>query len=73
MCGVVGIYSHDELITSRLTFYALYSLQHRGQESAGISVFGDYIHIHKGMGLVNEVFNEKKLNEMRKQRRVLSP
>ena len=65
MCGVVGIYSHDELITSKLTFYALYSLQHRGQESAGISVFGDYIHIHKGMGLVNEVFNEKKLNEMR--------
>ena len=65
MCGVVGIYSQDELITSKLTFYALYSLQHRGQESAGISVFGDYIHIHKGMGLVNEVFNEKKLNEMR--------
>ncbi len=65
MCGVIGIYSHDENLTSKLTFFALYSLQHRGQESAGITVFGDYIHIHKGMGLVNEIFSKKKLREMR--------
>ena len=65
MCGVIGIYSYDENITSKLTFFALYSLQHRGQESAGITVFGDYINIHKGMGLVNEVFSKKKLEEMK--------
>ncbi len=65
MCGVIGIYSYDENITSKLTFFALYSLQHRGQESAGITVFGDYINMHKGMGLVNEVFSKKKLEEMK--------
>ncbi|AKG91446.1 amidophosphoribosyltransferase [Geoglobus ahangari] len=65
MCGVVGVFCRDENLTSRLAFFSLYSLQHRGQESAGIAVFGDYIHIHKGMGLVSEVFDEKKLNEMR--------
>ncbi len=65
MCGVVGIYSRNESLTSRLAYYSLYSLQHRGQESAGIAVFGDYIHIHKDMGLVSEIFDRKKLNEMR--------
>jgi len=65
MCGVIGIYSKNESLTSRLAYYSLYSLQHRGQESAGITVFGDYIHIHKDMGLVSEVFDRKKLNEMR--------
>lgn len=64
MCGVTGIYSENETLTSKLAFFSLYSLQHRGQESAGIAVFGDYIHLHKGMGLVNEVFDDKKLSEM---------
>ncbi len=65
MCGVVGVYSENEDITSKIAFFSLYSLQHRGQESAGISVFGDYIHIHKGMGLVNEIFDSRKLDGMK--------
>ncbi|AIY90388.1 amidophosphoribosyltransferase [Geoglobus acetivorans] len=64
MCGITGVYSENEALTSKLAFFSLYSLQHRGQESAGIAVFGDYIHIHKGMGLVNDVFSDKKLSEM---------
>ncbi|MBE8540038.1 amidophosphoribosyltransferase [Geoglobus acetivorans] len=64
MCGITGVYSENEALTSKLAFFSLYSLQHRGQESAGIAVFGDYIHIHKGMGLVNDVFGDKKLSEM---------
>ncbi len=65
MCGVVGVYSENEDLTSKIAFLSLYSLQHRGQESAGISVFGDYIHIHKGMGLVNEIFDSRKLDGMK--------
>ena len=65
MCGVVGVYSENEDLTSKIAFFSLYALQHRGQESAGISVFGDYIHIHKGMGLVNEIFDTKKLDGMK--------
>ncbi len=65
MCGVVGVYCENEDLTSKIAFFSLYSLQHRGQESAGISVFGDYIHIHKGMGLVNEIFDSRKLDGMK--------
>lgn len=62
-CGVFGIYSRDSLDVARLTYYALYALQHRGQESAGIAVNNDGdIIFHKDMGLVNSVFGEKELN-----------
>jgi len=56
-CGVFGIFGHPDAAT--LTYYGLYALQHRGQESAGV-VAGDgcRLKIHKGMGLVSEVFNE---------------
>ena len=59
-CGVCGIYGHDA--AARLTYFGLYALQHRGQESAGI-VASDGVHItqHKGMGLVPEVFSEEIL------------
>ncbi len=57
-CGVFGIYAPGEDV-ARVSFFALYALQHRGQESAGIAVSdGKTIRIHKGMGLVAQVFNE---------------
>lgn len=58
-CGIVGIYSQDKdtSVASQI-YYALYALQHRGQESAGISTFnGSEVLTHRGMGLVCDVFN----------------
>jgi amidophosphoribosyltransferase len=63
-CGVFGVFGHKD--ASKLTYFGLYALQHRGQESAGIvSSTGKSIHEHKGMGLAPEVFNEPILNELR--------
>jgi amidophosphoribosyltransferase len=60
-CGVFGVFGHDD--AAKLTYFGLYALQHRGQESAGIvTSTGKSIHEHKGMGLVHEVFNEPILN-----------
>lgn len=60
-CGVFGIYA-PELDVARLTFFALYALQHRGQESAGIaSSDGTHIITLRDSGLVSQVFNEEKL------------
>jgi amidophosphoribosyltransferase len=65
-CGVFGIYNNDQHDVARLTYYALYSLQHRGQESAGIAVNDDgTILYHKDMGLVPEIFNEVVLNHLK--------
>jgi amidophosphoribosyltransferase len=64
-CGVFGIYGPG-LDVARLTYYGLYALQHRGQESAGIAVGdGKAVHLQKGMGLVAEVFNHDSLNSFR--------
>jgi amidophosphoribosyltransferase len=61
-CGVVGIYAPGRDV-ARLTYFALYALQHRGQESAGIATSDQHqAHIHKGMGLVSQVFNEDNLS-----------
>jgi amidophosphoribosyltransferase len=63
-CGIFGIYAPDEDV-ARLTFFGLYALQHRGQESAGIAVSnGRRITMHKEMGLVSQVFNEEKLRPL---------
>lgn len=63
-CGVFGVFGHDD--AAKLTYFGLYALQHRGQESAGIvTSTGESIHEHKGMGLVSEVFNESVLNRLR--------
>lgn len=63
-CGVFGIYAPGQDV-ARLTYYALYALQHRGQESAGIAVSdGQGIKLHKDMGLVSEVFDEELLNKL---------
>ena len=63
-CGVVGVYSPNSDI-SKITFLALYALQHRGQESAGIATGdGTEIKSHLGMGLVSQVFNESNLSNL---------
>ncbi len=64
-CGVFGIYAPDREV-ARLTYYGLYALQHRGQESAGIAVSdGRNITVHKGMGLVSEVFSDSVLDGLK--------
>ncbi len=63
-CGVFGLYAPGEDV-AKLTYFGLYALQHRGQESAGIATFeGDKVHLHKNMGLVSQVFNETILNQL---------
>ena len=64
-CGVFGIFSNKNIDVSHLTYYGLYALQHRGQESAGIAVCNDgEINLNKGMGLVTDVFNTETLDKM---------
>ncbi|MCC5621138.1 amidophosphoribosyltransferase, partial [Nostoc sp. CHAB 5715] len=63
-CGVFGIYAPGENV-AKLTYFGLYALQHRGQESAGIATFeGTQVHLHKDMGLVSQVFNESILDHL---------
>ncbi len=63
-CGVFGIYA-PRLDVARLTFYGLYALQHRGQESAGIcSADGSRLKLRTGMGLVSQVFDEADLEPL---------
>lgn len=66
-CGVVGIYlSGADNGASKLAYYGLQSLQHRGQESAGIAVSdGIRIEHYRGMGLVSEVFNRENLASLK--------
>jgi len=60
-CGIFGICDHPE--AAPITYFGLYALQHRGQESAGIATIrGDTIIEHKGMGLVSDVFDMNHLN-----------
>lgn len=66
-CGVFGIFDpNEELSAARLTFFALYTLQHRGQEGCGIaSCDGKYFYNHKGMGLVTQVFTEDDMKRLK--------
>ena len=60
-CGVFGVFGHPN--AAELTYYGLYALQHRGQESAGIVTSdGKQLRAHKGMGLVSQVFNGEILH-----------
>ena len=62
-CGLFGIHGHPD--ASRLTYFGLYALQHRGQESAGIAVIqNQQIVSHKGMGLVSDVFKKPHLEQL---------
>ncbi|XVQ85260.1 amidophosphoribosyltransferase [Microbispora siamensis] len=64
-CGVFGVWAPGEDV-SKLTYYGLYALQHRGQESAGIAVSeGHRILVYKDMGLVAQVFDESILGTLR--------
>lgn len=59
-CGIFGVFGHPE--AAKLTYFGLYALQHRGEESAGIVISdGTWVREHKGMGLVPDVFNEQQL------------
>jgi amidophosphoribosyltransferase len=63
-CGVFGVWAPGEEV-AKLTYFGLYALQHRGQESAGIAVGnGDQILVYKDMGLVSQVFDEVTLNTL---------
>ena len=60
-CGVFGVWAPGEDV-AKLTYFGLYALQHRGQESAGIAVSdGHHIVVYKDMGLVSQVFTEASL------------
>lgn len=64
-CGVFGIFDLDGNPVSTNIYYGLSALQHRGQESCGICVSSTYgpkgqVRCHKGLGLVHEVFSEKR-------------
>ena len=62
-CGVFGIYGHAN--AAELTYYGLYALQHRGQESAGIVASdGLQFRTHKGMGLVSQIFSAQTLRQL---------
>ncbi len=64
-CGVFGVWAPGEEV-SKLTYYGLYALQHRGQEAAGISVSdGQQIVVFKDLGLVSQVFDEQVLQSLR--------
>ncbi|WP_191013573.1 amidophosphoribosyltransferase [Treponema zioleckii] len=63
-CGVVGIYGPEN--ASALTYFGLVSLQHRGQESAGIAVSdGEKIHLKKEMGLVGDIFTQTDFEKLK--------
>ena len=60
-CGVFGVYAPGEEV-AKLSYFGLYALQHRGQESAGIAASnGENILVFKDMGLVSQVFDEGAL------------
>jgi amidophosphoribosyltransferase len=62
-CGVFGVYGHPE--AANLAYLGLYALQHRGQEGAGIcSSDGKQVYIEKAMGLVADIFSEKRLKKL---------
>ena len=67
MCGVFGIYGPEREV-ARLSYFGLFALQHRGQESAGIAV-SDHgrLTVLRDMGLVTQVFSEQKLRGLRGQ------
>ncbi len=64
-CGVFGVWAPGDEV-AKLTYFGLYALQHRGQESAGIAVSdGSHIVVYKDMGLVSQVFTEASLESLR--------
>src|SRR3712207_7147404 len=63
-CGVFGVWAPGEEV-SKLAYFGLYALQHRGQEAAGIATSnGQQLLVYKDMGLVSQVFDETALNAL---------
>src|ERR1700704_6848430 len=65
-CGLFGMFGHEKAAV--LTYYGLFALQHRGQESAGIVTSngpGQTFLQHKGMGLVSQVFGQEELAKLK--------
>jgi len=63
-CGVFGVWAPGEEV-SRLTYFGLYALQHRGQEAAGIATSdGSHILVYKDLGLVSQVFDDRALSSL---------
>ena len=66
-CGVFGVFCNEPKDVASLSYYGLYALQHRGQESCGIVVNDDGVFVsHKDLGLVNEVFSGEILSKLPK-------
>ncbi|MEO0134960.1 MAG: amidophosphoribosyltransferase, partial [candidate division WOR-3 bacterium] len=63
MCGVIGIYGNDDVVYE--IYEGLIALQHRGQDSCGIITYNGMFHLKRGMGLVNNVFNEKNIARLK--------
>jgi amidophosphoribosyltransferase len=63
MCGIVGFYGPDDVVQDIVI--GLTALQHRGQDAAGIATFDDNFHLHKGNGLINDVFKPKQLKKLK--------
>src|SRR5699024_5214869 len=64
-CGVFGIYTKELHDVAAETYYGLFALQHRGQESCGIVVNNDgFFRAHKAAGLVNDVFDRQTLSSL---------
>lgn len=66
-CGVFGVFGNEEYDVAKMTYYGLFALQHRGQESCGIAVNDDGVFTsYKDSGLVNDVFTSERLNALGK-------
>ncbi|WP_324674946.1 amidophosphoribosyltransferase [Hymenobacter sp. GOD-10R] len=63
MCGIVGFYGPDDVVHDIV--FGLTALQHRGQDAAGIATFNGNFHLHKGNGLVNDVFKPKHVKKLK--------
>jgi len=64
-CAVFGVYGKG-LDVARISFFGLFALQHRGQESSGIATAdGEILKLHKGMGLVSQVFNDQLIESLK--------
>ena len=63
MCGLAGIYSHKPVATE--LYDSLIHLQHRGQDAAGITTYNKHMHKTKGLGLVRDIFTEKKIKRLK--------
>lgn len=62
-CGIFAIWGHEK--AAEMTYYGLHALQHRGQEGSGIvTTDGEKLHVHKGLGLINDVFSEGEFSKL---------